>query len=108
VSDASRDYVRAENLRQAARSRADFRNMTMEQVAAQAESLPWGTPDEVRDRLIAAAEHAGANCVMLHMNRGGIPHEMFIEQIRRFARDVLPAVQAHQIKTVPLAEGVTA
>jgi hypothetical protein len=30
-------------------------------------------------------------------------HEQFVEQIRRFARDVLPALQAHEITTVPLA-----
>jgi hypothetical protein len=32
-----------------------------------------------------------------------MPHEMFVEQIRRFAKDVLPALQAHAITTVPLA-----
>jgi hypothetical protein len=34
-----------------------------------------------------------------------MPHEMFVEQIRRFAKDVLPALQAHQITTVPFAAG---
>jgi hypothetical protein len=29
---------------------------------------------------------------------------MFMEQIRRFAREVLPAVQAHRVERVPLAE----
>ena len=33
---------------------------------------------------------------------------MFIEQIRRFARDVLSALQAHKVETVPLAEEVPA
>jgi hypothetical protein len=28
---------------------------------------------------------------------------MFMEQIRRFARDVLPALQAHRVQRVPLA-----
>ena len=108
VTDASRDYVRPENQRQAQRNRADFRNMTMADVAKLAETMPWGSPDEVRDRIIAAAEHAGAGTVLLHLNRGGLPHEMFVEQIRRFAKDVLPALQAHEIKSVKLAEGVTA
>jgi hypothetical protein len=35
-----------------------------------------------------------------------MPHEMFMEQIRRFARDVLPKLQAHRVKRVPLAEKV--
>jgi hypothetical protein len=33
---------------------------------------------------------------------------MFLEQIRRFAREVLPALQAHQVARVPLAEEVAA
>jgi hypothetical protein len=33
---------------------------------------------------------------------------MFTEQIRRFARGVLPALQAHKVETVPLAEEVPA
>jgi len=37
-----------------------------------------------------------------------LPHEMFMEQIRRFAREVLPALQAHKVETVPLAEEVPA
>ena len=37
------------------------------------------------------ADHAGADTVQIGFNRGAMPHEMFIEQIRRFARDVLPA-----------------
>jgi hypothetical protein len=28
---------------------------------------------------------------------------MFLEQIRRFARDVLPALQAHEVKLAPAA-----
>jgi hypothetical protein len=37
-----------------------------------------------------------------------MPQEMFLEQIRRFARDVLPIVQAHRVTRVPAAEEVTA
>jgi hypothetical protein len=37
-----------------------------------------------------------------------MPHEMFVEQIRRFAKDVLPALQAHQITAVPLVAGAVA
>jgi alkanesulfonate monooxygenase SsuD/methylene tetrahydromethanopterin reductase-like flavin-dependent oxidoreductase (luciferase family) len=99
----STGYMRPENLAVAARSRADYRDMTMADVEKAAETLPWGTAAEVRDRIIEAAEHAGAGTVQLSFNRGAMPHEMFVEQIRRFARDVLPALQAHAITTVPLA-----
>ena len=54
--------------------------------------MPWGTADEVAERIIAAADSAGANQVQLGLNRGAMPHEMFMEQIERFARDVLPAL----------------
>jgi alkanesulfonate monooxygenase SsuD/methylene tetrahydromethanopterin reductase-like flavin-dependent oxidoreductase (luciferase family) len=108
VSDASLDYIRPENLRAAARSREDFRRMTMTDVERAAEDQPWGTADEVRDRIIAIAEHAGADTVLVSMNRGAMPHEMFLNQIRRFASEVLPALQAHQITRVPAAEGVAA
>ncbi|MEE2760910.1 MAG: LLM class flavin-dependent oxidoreductase [Pseudomonadota bacterium] len=104
VTGSSSDYVRPENLITAARNRADFRNMTMEDVANQAENAPWGTPEEVTERIIETAEHAGAHTVQISLNRGAMPHEMFIEQIRLFADKVLPAVQAHKIASVPLAD----
>ena len=81
----------------------DFRDMTMADVEAKAVTLPWGTAAEVRDRIIEEAEHAGAGTVQLTFNRGAMPHDMFLEQIRRFAKDVLPALQAHAITSVPLA-----
>ena len=107
-SAASTDYVRPENLRAAEFAREDFRNLTMEDVERQAEEMPWGTADEVTERIIAAADSAGANKVQVSLNRGAMPHEMFMEQIRRFAREVLPALQAHEVARVPLAEEVRA
>ncbi len=105
LSDQSASFMRTENLQAAARSRSDYRDMTMADVERKAETLPWGTAAEVRDRIIEEAEHAGAETVLMSFNRGAMPHEMFVEQIRRFAKDVLPALQAHQITTVPLIAG---
>jgi alkanesulfonate monooxygenase SsuD/methylene tetrahydromethanopterin reductase-like flavin-dependent oxidoreductase (luciferase family) len=107
-SQASTDYVRPENLRAAANLRSEFRNLTMEQLAEQAEHMPLGTADEVIARIIDAAESAGANTVQLAMNRGALPHDLFMAQIERFAREVLPALQAHEVKTVPVAEEMLA
>ena len=104
ASMTSTDYVRPENLRAAERPREDFRNMTAEDVARHAEHMPWGTPGEVSERIIAAAERAGAGSVQVSLNRGAMPHDMFLEQIRRFARHVLPALQAHVVKSVPADE----
>ena len=33
------------------------------------------------------------------MNRGAMPQEMFLNQIRRFAAEVMPALQKHQVTT---------
>ena len=98
VSDSSNDYVRPENLQAAARAREDYRDLTAEMLAKRAETMPWGTPDEVAQRIIAAAEHAGAGTVLVSMNRGAMPQEMFLNQIRRFGAEVLPILQKHEVR----------
>src|ERR1700682_3449860 len=103
-TSASTDYVRPENLRAAANLRSEFRNLTMAQLEEQAETLPEGPAREVAQRIIDAAESAGANQVQLAINRGALPHHLFMAQIERFAREVLPRLQAHEVKRVPAAE----
>ncbi len=61
-------------------------------------------PTQVAQRIIDAADSAGANQVQLAMNRGALPHDLFMAQIERFAKEVLPILQAHEVKTVPAAE----
>jgi hypothetical protein len=41
--------------------------------------------------------------VQVGFNRGAMPHDMFMNQIRRFAAEVLPRLQAHEVTAVPLA-----
>ena len=108
VTAGSTDYVAPENRRQAEHSRADFRNLTMAELERRAENMPWGTADEVAERLIAEADASGANTLLVSLNRGAMPHEMFLEQIRRFGREVMPRLQAHQVRGVPAAEAVAA
>jgi alkanesulfonate monooxygenase SsuD/methylene tetrahydromethanopterin reductase-like flavin-dependent oxidoreductase (luciferase family) len=105
---SSTDYVRAENLRAAEFNRGDFRNMTMADMEKLADRMPWGTPQEVADKIIRLANHTGAGTVQVNFNRGAMPQEMFLEQIRRFARDVLPILQAHKIDHVPAASALAA
>jgi hypothetical protein len=106
ASPGSTDYVRPENLRAAQFAREDFRGLTMADVERQAEHMPWGTPDEVAKRIIDAADSAGADTVQVSLNRGVLLHEMFIEQIRRFARDVCRHYRSTKVTRVPLAEPV--
>jgi hypothetical protein len=70
--------------------------------------LAWGSAKDVGDRLIEGAERMGANYLLLNMNVGAMASEVFLEQIRRFGKDVLPRLQAHQVKRVPAAEMVAA
>jgi len=105
---SSTDYVRAENLRAAEFNRGDFRNMTMADMEKLADRMPWGTPQEVAEKIIRLANHTGAGTVQVNFNRGAMPQEMFLEQIRRFARDVLPILQAHKIDHVPAASALAA
>ena len=60
------------------------------------------------ERIIDAAETPGAGNVQINLNRGVLLHEMFMEQIRRFACDIPPALKAHKVVRVPLVEEVVA
>jgi alkanesulfonate monooxygenase SsuD/methylene tetrahydromethanopterin reductase-like flavin-dependent oxidoreductase (luciferase family) len=104
LSSSSFDYVRPENLEGVSGARERYRSMTMEGLERLAEQMPWGTPAEVRQRLIDDADHAGAGTVLLSMNRGAMPQEMFLDQLRRFGAEVLPALQAHEVAGV--GEGI--
>lgn len=99
VSDSSLEYLRPENVAAAQRPRSDYRNMTMDDLTQRAENWAWGSVDEVTTRIITAATDAGAGRVLLNMNRGAMPQEMFLAQIRRFAGEVLPSLQAHLAAT---------
>ncbi len=96
-------YLRPENRRAAVGIRDDHKDLTLDDIARQVEREPWGTADEVRERIIASADHLGSNTVLVSMNRGAMPHAMFMEQIRRFAAEVLPALQAHEVRAAAVA-----
>ena len=107
-SAGSTDYVRAENLKAAEFNRGDFRNMTEADVARMADRLPWGKPEEVAEKIVRLANHTGAGTVQINFNRGAMPQAMFMNQLQRFARDVLPILQAHNVTHVPAAEKLAA
>jgi alkanesulfonate monooxygenase SsuD/methylene tetrahydromethanopterin reductase-like flavin-dependent oxidoreductase (luciferase family) len=110
VASSSYDYVRPENRADIELDREKIRLMTRSDLEARVHSggLAWGSGKEIADQLIEKAEHAGANAWVLNLNLGALPHAMFMEQIRRFARDVLPALKAHEVKRVPAAERAVA
>ena len=85
-----------------------FTQWTMDTLRAAAENMPLGTPDEIVERIIAECDQAGAESVLLVCNRGHMPQEMFLNQIRRIGTEVLPRLQAHKVKSVPFAEDAIA
>ena len=91
------DYVRPENLAAVSGARERFRDMTMADVERDAEQMAWGTADEVIERLTAAADHAGAGTVLINVNRGAMPQDMFMHQLQQIGSKVLPALQAHRV-----------
>jgi alkanesulfonate monooxygenase SsuD/methylene tetrahydromethanopterin reductase-like flavin-dependent oxidoreductase (luciferase family) len=106
-SQSSFDYVRPENRADAGLDREKMKRMTLADIERRIDNneLAWGSAKHVTERLIEAAEHFGANSLLLNMNLGALPHELFIEQIRRFGREVLPRLQAHQVKRVRIHAG---
>jgi len=80
------------------------RDMTMDEIVKQGEAAAWGPPAYVADKIIAEADALGAGTILVSMNRGAVPQEMFLNQIRRFGTEILLRLQRHEIARVPLAE----
>ncbi len=101
VNPASFDYIRPENQAFAQMDRSKIKQTTLPDVEKRVKDgqLPFGSPKEVADRLISMAENMGANRMLLNLNLGALPYEMFLEQVRRFGREVLPRLQAHQVRS---------
>ena len=84
------------------------RDLTVDDIVQRAEAAAWGPPEYVAQQIIDQADAAGAETILVSMNRGAMPQEMFLNQIYRFGKDVLPRLQAHQITRVPFAENIGA
>lgn len=107
VASSSYDYIREENRPFAEMDRSKIRLTNASDVEKRVAegSLAWGSPKDVGDRLIEKAEQIGANSLLLNVNLGAPPTEMFREQVRRFGREVLPRLKAHQVTKTPAARG---
>jgi alkanesulfonate monooxygenase SsuD/methylene tetrahydromethanopterin reductase-like flavin-dependent oxidoreductase (luciferase family) len=98
---ADYDYIRPENREGFLRGLQGFRHTTLADLDRN-ERMAWGSPEQVRDTLIELAESLGAGTLMLNFNQGAMPHEMFVQNLKRFGKEVLPAVQTHAVTTVPI------
>ncbi|HMK80500.1 MAG TPA: LLM class flavin-dependent oxidoreductase [Xanthobacteraceae bacterium] len=108
VKSSSYDYVRPENAAEAVIDREKARVLNRPDVEAKVASgeLAFGNAREVTERLIAQAEAVGANKLLINVSFGAMPNDLFLEQVRRFGREVLPKLQAHQVKRIPAMEAV--
>ena len=68
------DYMGPESRELMSRPPA-FRNMTIEDIERN-ERLPWGTPEQVTERLITLADSMGAGTLQLNFNQGAMPQKM--------------------------------
>jgi alkanesulfonate monooxygenase SsuD/methylene tetrahydromethanopterin reductase-like flavin-dependent oxidoreductase (luciferase family) len=101
VREEGLGWLRPENREDFLRALQGFRKMTADDLTRN-ERLCWGSPAQVRDQLIALAEALGSNVLLLQFNQGAMPHDMFMNQIRRFATEVLPDLRRHTV-TRPMA-----
>ena len=106
IAASSHDYLRPENRPHAGLDREKIRQTSRAVVEAQVKNgeLAFGSPKMVTELLIDTAERTGADSLLLNLNLGALPHDLHLEQVRRFGRDVLPKLQAHRVTRVPAAE----
>jgi alkanesulfonate monooxygenase SsuD/methylene tetrahydromethanopterin reductase-like flavin-dependent oxidoreductase (luciferase family) len=95
------DYIRPENREGFLRGLQGFRHTTLADLE-RSERLAWGSPEQVRDSLVELADSLGAGTLMLNFNQGAMPHDLFVQNLERFGKEVLPALQAHVVTTVPI------
>jgi alkanesulfonate monooxygenase SsuD/methylene tetrahydromethanopterin reductase-like flavin-dependent oxidoreductase (luciferase family) len=96
------DYIRPEHREGFLRGLQGFRRTTLADLE-RSERLAWGSPEQVRDTLIELAESLGAGTLMLNFNQGAMPHDMFVRNLERFGKEVLPVLQAHTVTSVPVS-----
>jgi alkanesulfonate monooxygenase SsuD/methylene tetrahydromethanopterin reductase-like flavin-dependent oxidoreductase (luciferase family) len=77
-----------------------FRGDTNPMAQGYVNDHPWGTPDEVCERIKTIATAFGANELMLGFKYGGMPTDIAERSIRLFAEEVLP--ELHEFHTEPI------
>ena len=100
--EAAYDYIKPENLEGFFKASEGFRSITYEDLE-HSERVCWGSPDEVINSLINLSDELGAGTLLLNFNQGAMPQELFMKNLERFGREVLPALKAHNVQAMPVA-----
>jgi hypothetical protein len=64
--------------------------------------MPWGTPEQVLEKLAVIRDIIGMNGIMCHFSYAGMPYDEAERNMRCFVKHVLPELQ--QWDTPPLVE----
>lgn len=67
-----------------------------------AKLMPWGTPDQVLEKIQFIRDTIGANGVMMNFSYAGMPFDEAERNLKCFARHVMPELK--KMKTAPLPE----
>ena len=67
--------------------------------------MPWGTPDQVLEKIAFINDTIDANGVMLNFSYAGMPYDEAERNLKCFAKHVLPELK--KMKTEALAEPVS-
>ena len=102
VREEGLGWLRPEHREEFLRTLQGFRRVTMEDLKRN-ERLAWGSPAQVRDALIELGNALGSNVLLLQFNQGAMPHAMYLNQIRRFADEVLPDLRRHAVTALSVA-----
>lgn len=100
LREQSHDYMKP-GIRESLAGFKNFSQFTLDDIE-RTERACFGSPEEVRDYLIDLADSLGTNTLLLNFNQGALPHDLFIQNLERFGKEVLPALQAHKVTGVPV------
>lgn len=100
LKEASHDYMTPEN-RESLGNFQRFTEYTLDDIE-RTDRACFGSPEEVRDYLINLADSMGTNTLLLNFNQGALPHDLYIQNLERFGKEVLPGLQAHEVNAVPV------
>ncbi len=67
-----------------------------------AKLMPWGTPDEVIEKIAFIKDTIDANGVMMNFSYAGMPFDEVERSLKLFAKKVMPEVK--KMKTEDLVE----
>jgi alkanesulfonate monooxygenase SsuD/methylene tetrahydromethanopterin reductase-like flavin-dependent oxidoreductase (luciferase family) len=63
--------------------------------------MPWGTPDQVIEKLRSLTDQLGVAAFNPSFNFAGMPHDLAEKSLRLFATEVLPEVQRWPAPPIP-------